>query len=387
MIRYYTAGESHGKSVTVILEGIPAGLEIEEKDINRELQMRQMGYGRGKRMDIEKDKVEILSGIRWGQTIGSPICMEVVNRDWKNWGKIMSPRKKDREREHEQYRPRPGHADLPGVLKYDREDMRDILERASARETAGRVAAGAVAKKLLSEFSIDVLGYTRQIGGVFAEDAEMTVDDIRRKIMSSSLRCCDREAERNMKKKIDEASEAGDTIGGTFTVIAEGVPPGLGSHTQWDLKLDAMITRALMSIQAVKGVENGRGFMMARMRGSQVHDQIEYDRGKRRFYRSSNNAGGFEGGITNGERLVFNAVMKPISSLKKPLRSVNMKTKESEVSETVRSDVCAVPAAAVVGENVFSLELSRALKLKTGGDSLGEMKRNYEGYIKQIEKY
>lgn len=387
MIRYYTAGESHGKKVTVILEGIPAGLKITPDYINKELARRQKGYGRGKRMDIETDKVEITSGIRLGQTIGSPICMVVENKDWPNWEKIMSSDNEDLKPEDILTEPRPGHADLPGVLKYDRDDMRDILERASARETAARVAAGAVAKKLLESLDINVVSFTKQIGEVKAGSVDVDIREISRLTENSPLRCIEKEIEEDMIEEIKTAQQEGDTVGGIFCVMVGGVPPGLGSHTQWDLKLDGRIAQALMSVQAVKGVETGKGFEMARLRGSQVHDEIKYSDEKKEFYRTSNNAGGFEGGMTNGESLIFNAVMKPISSLRQPLISVDMKTKEEIKSAKVRADVCAVPAAGVVGEAAVALEVVKALKEKTGGDSFKEMERNYKNYLDQIFEY
>ncbi|MBN2407818.1 MAG: chorismate synthase [Elusimicrobia bacterium] len=388
MIRYYTAGESHGRSVTVILEGIPAGLRIDREYINVRLGRRQEGYGRGERMKIEKDAVEISSGIRWGETIGSPICMTINNRDWENWKDVvMSLDAKAREEDLYITRSRPGHADLAGVLKYNRNDARDILERSSARETAARVAAGAVAERLLEEFGSKLTSYTSQIGKVKAPAEGMDLAAIKKAVEGSRLRCVDVELERKMMDEITRAGKEGDTVGGVFTVIAEGVPVGLGSHTQWDLKIDGNIARAVMSIQAVKGVEFGRGFALASLRGSVVHDEIKYDGSEKKFYRASNNAGGVEGGMTNGEPLVVNAVMKPISSLKKPLRSIDIKTKKEITAEIIRSDVCAVPAAGVVGEAVIAIELARAFREKFGGDSLGEMKRNFDGYLKQVREY
>ncbi len=383
MIRYYTAGESHGKCVSVIIEGIPAGLKITEDYINLQLFRRQQGYGRGKRMDIEHDKVQITSGVRWGETLGSPVCMVINNRDWENWKVTMSVDEADRDEDLYITRSRPGHADLAGVLKYNRDDVRDIFERASARETVARVAAGAVAKRLLEEFGINVISFTRQIGNVKAETVDISLNMTK----DSLINCADKEKEVEMIREIDEAEKNGDTVGGVFTVVAEGVPPGLGAHTQWDLKLDGRIAQALMSIQAVKGVETGNGFEMAGLRGSEVHDEIRYDSSKRKFYRISNNAGGVEGGMTNGEYLIFSAAMKPVSSLKKPLKSVDLKTKEDIVAEIIRSDVCAVPAAGVIGEAVVAIEIAGALKEKTGGDSIEEMKRNYENYLKQVMEF
>lgn len=387
MIRYMTAGESHGRCLTVIIEGIPAGLEISEEDINFQLKRRQRGYGRGGRMKIEKDEVIINSGIRFARTIGSPVSLQILNRDWDNWKKIMSVKAQDMSEEYLQVKPRPGHADLAGVLKYNSRDIRDILERASARETAARVASGALARKFLLELDIHIASFTKQIGKARAAVPGMPASQILEKAEKTPLRCTDKEAEDKMIEEIKKASESGDTVGGIFSVVVDGVPPGLGSHIQWDLKLDGRVARALMSVQAVKGVETGLGFDMAHMKGSEVHDRINYDPGNKKFYRETNNAGGFEGGITNGESLVFSAVMKPISSLQKPLESVDIETKKKVSSEIVRSDVCAVPAAGVVGEAAVSLEVAAALLEKTGGDSMDEVKRNYENYLKQVSKF
>jgi len=385
MIRYFTAGESHGKRVSVIMEGVPAGLKISADYINKQLARRQRGYGRGKRMQIESDCVEINSGIRWGETIGSPICLSIENRDWENCKKIMSVSGKDRAEDLILSRPRPGHADLAGILKYDRKDMRDILERASARETAARVASGAVARKFLQELGIRIMSYTRQIGNVSFDDSRITIEDLIKISEDSPLSCPDKKIEEKMMREIDNTGKAGDTVGGVFCVVAAGVPAGLGSHTQWDLKIDGRIAQALMSIQAVKGVESGGGFSSAAKKGSEVHDEISYDKKRKVYYRNTNNAGGIEGGMTNGEPLVFSAAMKPISSLAKPLMSVNIKTKKKEASEIVRSDVCAVPAAGVIGEAVVAIEIAKALLEKTGGDSMREVKRNYKGYLSQIK--
>lgn len=387
MIRYHTAGESHGKQVTVILEGIPAGLKITPDYINVQLERRQIGYGRGKRMDIEKDRVEIISGIRWGGTIGSPIGMVIKNKDWENHMKIMSINEADMDQSLYLTRPRPGHADLAGAIKYNRKDIRDILERASARETAARVAGGAVARKLLEEFEIYVASFISKIGTIQAEETDLSVKKIFDLDEKSPLRCVDKDAEQKMIQEIDKVSKDGDTLGGVFTVLVDGVPPGLGSHTQWDLKLDGRVAQSLMSIQGIKGVEVGAGFNAAAKRGSQVHDEIMYDSDKKKFYRTSNNGGGIEGGMTNGERLIFRAAMKPISSLQKPLKSVDINTKKAAASEVVRADVCAVPAAGVVAEAVVAIEIARALKEKFGGDSLEEMVRNYKNYLKQVEGF
>ncbi len=387
MIRYYTAGESHGKNVTAVIEGIPAGLPITVEYINHHLARRQKGYGRGKRMEIEKDRVEITSGIRWGESMGSPICLVIKNKDWENWGDIMSILKKDKDKEFIKRQPRPGHADLSGMLKYDREDMRDILERASARETAARVAAGAVAKKLLKDFNIQVVSFTKQIGNIRAKALNIAPKDVPGVTEESPLRCIDKFAEKKMIAEIKNAEENGDTIGGIFSVVAQGAPVGLGSHTQWDLKLDGRVAQALMSIQAIKGVEVGRGFNVVNYRGSKIHDEIKYDRRRKEIFRKNNNAGGIEGGMSNGEVMIFRAAMKPISSLRKPLKTVDLNTKKAVDTAIIRSDICAVPAAGVVGEAVVAIEVVRVMKEKFGGDSLKEMKRNYKNYMKQVLNY
>ena len=385
MIRYVTSGESHGKCLHAILEGIPAGLKLSEGDVNRELERRQKGFGRGERMQkIEKDKVEITSGLRWGETIGSPITMVITNRDWENWKKLMSIYASDKEMKARMVRPRPGHADLAGALKYGREDLRDILERASARETAARVAVGAVCKKLLAEFVIKVVSMTEEIGGIQAVISKLNVEEIEKVNESSPVRCPDKNAEKKMVEAIGKAEKSGDTLGGVFTVLVINPPPGLGSHTQWDLRLDGRLAQALMSIPAVKGVEIGEGFVMARKPGSKVHDEIFYETGKG-YYRKTNNSGGIEGGISNGENIITRVAMKPLSSLKKPLKSVDMITKKEVAAEVVRADICAVPSASVIGEAVVALEISRAMREKFGGDSLAEMKANFAHYIEKLK--
>ena len=385
MFRYVTSGESHGKCLYSILEGIPSGLKLSEEDINRELARRQKGFGRGERMQkIEKDRVEITSGLRWGETIGSPITMVIINKDWENWKKLMSIYAWDREGEEKMVRPRPGHADLAGALKYGREDLRDILERASARETAARVAMGAVCKRLLAEFAIKVVSMTEEIGGIQARISNLSPDDIEKASESSPVRCPDKDAEEKMVEKIEEAKKSGDTLGGVFTVLVTNPPAGMGSHTQWDLRLDGRLAQALMSIPAVKGVEFGGGFDMARKPGSKVHDEIFYEPGKG-YYRKTNNSGGIEGGISNGENIVARVAMKPLSSLKKPLKSVDMITKKGVPAEVVRADICAVPSACVIGEAVVAFEIARAMREKFGGDSLREMKSNFERYIEDLK--
>jgi len=373
-LRYFTAGESHGQCLVGILEGLPAGLRIEAEAINRDLSRRQRGYGRGGRMKIEADEAEVLSGVRRGETIGSPLAVMVKNRDFKI--NELPPVTK----------PRPGHADLAGVIKYDRGDARDILERASARETTIRVAIGAVCKLLLREIGMDIVGHIVALGPVQANTDGLTFQQLRERSETSETRCADPEAEKKMIEAIDAAKVNGDTLGGVFEIVAVGVPIGLGSHVQWDRKLDANIARALMSIQAIKGVEVGLGFEAARRFGSQVHDEI-LPAHEGLFTRASNNAGGFEGGMTNGQPVVVRAAMKPLSTLMKPMRSVDIKTQEEVKATVERSDVCAAPAAAVIGEAVVAFELARAALDKFGGDSLRELKRNVDSYREACKRW
>ena len=347
MLRYLTAGESHGPCLTAVLEGMPAGLKINKTEINRELVRRQSGYGRGGRMQIERDTVQITSGLRMGLTLGSPITMIIENKDWQNL-KNESPITN----------PRPGHADLAGIMKYNQLDIRNILERSSARETAARVAVGAVAKKLLDKFGIEIIGHVCEIGGV-------------------------NKSEELMKEKIDQAKKNGDSLGGIFEVTVKGVPVGLGSHVHWDRKLDGKLAQCLMSIQGIKGVEIGLGFAASRKPGSKVHDEITYDYN---FQRKTNNAGGIEGGISNGENIVIRGAMKPIPTIKKALNSVDIITKKPVKAKVERSDVCAVHAASVVGEAVVAFEIANAMCEKFGGDSIKEMKRNCNSYLRMIGK-
>ena len=385
MIRFVTAGESHGRQLTVILEGIPAGLKLKPEDINAELQRRQMGFGRGARMAIEKDTVEFVAGVRIGETIGSPICMVVRNRDWENWKDIMSAGSSMIDQSKVLLRPRPGHADLAGLIKFGRKDIRDILERASARETAARVCAGAVCKKLLGEFDISVLSYTSAVGGIEASTKGLDLKKIVQFSEKSELRTPDPKADKLMREFISKAASKGDTVGGVFKVIAHNVPTGLGSHAQWDEKLDGSIAKSLMSIQAVKGVEFGLGFGYSAVAGSKAHDEIYYSKAKG-FHRLTNNAGGVEGGISNGEDIVVSCVMKPIPSLARPLRSVNLRTKKAEVAEAVRGDVCAISAAGVIGEAALSFELAKAMGEKFGGDSMDEIKANFNNFVLESKK-
>lgn len=398
MLRYFTAGESHGPCLTMIVDGVPAGFPIDVSKINHDLWRRQQGYGRGGRMLIEKDEVSIRSGIRWGETLGSPVTFGIENRDWKNWTKKMSPSPADRDDKIAVTNPRPGHADLNGVLKYDRADARDILERASARDTVSRTAVGSFAKQLLSPFGIRIMGYLRSLGGIEANLDGLTYEETFSRSEESPVRTADPKAEEKMIALIEECKKEGNTLGGIFEVVALGLPPGLGTHTQWDRKLDGRLALALMSIQAMKGVEIGLGFEMARRRGSQVHDEIFFDPKKdvsqntprivpTGFYRGSNNSGGTEGGMTNGSPLVVRVAMKPISTLMSPLNSVDLQTKQPTDASVERSDVCAAPAAAVVGESVVAFELANAFFEKFGGDSLRETRRNYENYLEQIKNY
>ncbi len=372
MLTFTTAGESHGKCLIVIVNGFPAGVPLDESDINAELKRRQGGFGRGGRMQIESDKVCILSGVRKSTTIGSPICLKIENKDSKI---DVLP---------DVTRPRPGHADLAGIIKYGEKDVRNILERASARETAARVAAGALAKILLARFDIEVLGYVKSIGGISSKKIVKNPNEILKNRNKSKVYCLDKLAEAEMVEKIKKAKKDGDSLGGVIEVMAFGVPPGLGSHTQWELRLDGILAGALMSVQAIKGVEIGLGFGFAKKFGSQVHDEIFYSDDKDAFNRKSNNAGGIEGGMTNGEVVIARAVMKPIPTLMKPLRSVDIITKKPKSASTERSDVCAVPAVSVVGEAVVAFEIAGCFMEKFGGDSITEVTRNYEGYMKQI---
>jgi chorismate synthase len=379
-ILFRTAGESHGRGLTALLEGIPAGLElIMERDVDPELRRRQGGYGRGRRMQIESDSVELLSGVRLGETLGSPISMVIWNRDWENWTTAMSalpPEPGGNPKAlRSLYLPRPGHADLVGLFKYDRRDTRDVLERASARETAARVACGAVCKRFLAEFGIRVGSHVVSIGEVEAELPEVLPDDLNAAVDASPLRTLDARAEARMIESIDAAKEAGDTLGGIFEVVATGVPVGLGSYVSYDAKLDGRLAGAMMSIQAVKGVEVGMGFEGARRPGSAVHDAIVPDEGRARgggIGRGTNRAGGLEGGVTTGAPLVVRGAMKPISTLRKRLPSVDMRDGSVADAAVERSDVCAVPAAAVVGEAMMALVLADAFLEKFGGDGYRE---------------
>jgi len=381
--RFTTAGESHGRGLVGILEGIPAGLAISAADVDVELKRRQGGYGRGARMKIESDRIEWLSGVRAGETLGSPIAMLIWNRDWEHWQDVMAPEADatpdPQGRRRQVTRPRPGHADLAGSLKYDRADARDILERASARETVARVACGAVCKKLLREFGMEIGSHVAELGGVVANVGAPLPEHINDISDQSPVRCLDKEAEAEIIRRIDAAKAAGDTLGGIVEVVALGVPVGLGSHVSWDRKLDGRLAQALMSIPAVKGVELGLGFEAARRKGSEVHDEILPG-----FARATNRAGGTEGGMTTGEPLALRVAMKPISTLMSPLKTVDLKTGGPAQAQSERSDVTAVPAMGVIAEAMVAMVLTDALLEKFAGDALSETKRNFEGYLAQV---
>jgi chorismate synthase len=370
MLRYLTAGESHGKAVIAILEGMVSGLEVDAKVIDKDLKRRMQGYGRGDRMKIEEDSVQVLSGLKGGLTLGSPVTLLVENKDFSiETLPVLSC-------------PRPGHADLAGALKYNQSDLRAILERSSARETVARVSIGGLCKILLGEFGVDILSHVTVIGGVDSHTKSLSFEELHTLTEKSPVRCPDEAATKLMCEEIDSAKESGDTLGGSFEIIARNIPAGLGNHVHWDRKLDANLAQALMSIQAIKGVDIGLGVGVAKKRGSKCHDEILYKKDKG-FSRKTNNAGGIEGGVSNGEDIVLHAYMKPIATLKEPLSSIDIKTKSKKKAEVQRADICAVPAAGVVGEAVAAFVLANAMCEKFGGDSLAEMKRNFEGYLEQ----
>lgn len=389
MFRFTTAGESHGRALVAIVEGLPAGLPISVEQINHELTRRQWGYGRGGRMKIEQDAVEILSGVRHGLTLGSPLSLIINNKDWENWSDVMSsePKVLAPEKARSLTRPRPGHADLSGGQKFGARDLRNILERASARETASRVACGALAKQLLATFGAEVRSHVIQLGGIPERPLELTFDQIAAIAEDAPLRCADDVVQQQMIAAIDQKREAGDTLGGIFEVVARGLVPGLGSHTAWDLKLDGQLAQAVMSIPAVKAVAIGAGGEASSLPGSEVHDEIAYNSETKDFIRETNRAGGLEGGVTNGEEIRIRGHMKPLSTLRKPLRSVDIETKEERLAAFERSDITAVPAAGVIGEAMVALVMAGAMREKFGGDSLGEMQRNFKGYREQLRGY
>jgi chorismate synthase len=394
MLRFETAGESHGECLVATLTGLPAGVPISLDTVNHELWRRQQGYGRGGRMKIETDRAEIVAGVRHSHTIGSPVAILIRNLDWQNWTEALPVEDPvedmagAEDKKKPVTRPRPGHADLAGAIKYNLHDARYILERASARETAARVALGAIAKAFLIEFGVNIGSHVIAVGGVRLERSanwdEVAALREKREIL---LGCVDSETESRMKEAVDKAYRTGDTVGGVFEVMAHGVPAGLGSHTTWDARLDGQLAQAVVSIQAVKGVEVGFAEENAASFGSQVQDTIHYDREARRFTRGSNRAGGLEGGITNGEVLLVRGFLKPISTLRRPLESVDLATREPALAAYERSDVCVAPAAGVIGEAMVALVLARAFLDKFGGDSLGETKRNFEGYLSQVRNY
>jgi chorismate synthase len=389
MFRFTTAGESHGRALVAIVEGMPAGVPIDVDLINQDLKRRQWGYGRGGRMRIEQDRVEILSGVRHGLTLGSPLALIIENKDWANWIEVMAvePLEVQPTKSRELKRPRPGHADLAGGQKFGARDLRNILERASARETAARVACGALARQLLQHFDVETRSHVIQLGNIPEEPLELTWQEIAAIPEEAPLRCANKQAEQRMIELIDQTREAGDTLGGVFEVVTRGLVPGLGSHTAWDLKLDGCLAQAFMSIPAVKAVSIGAGIEASNLPGSKVHDEISYNAGTRQFIRETNRAGGLEGGITNGEEVRVRGHLKPLSTLRRPLRSVDIDSKEDKPAGFERSDITAVPAAGVIGEAMMSLVFAAAMREKFGGDSLGEMKCNFDGYQVQLHGY
>ncbi|WMT42690.1 chorismate synthase [Paenibacillus sp. D2_2] len=387
-LRYLTAGETHGPQLTAIIEGLPSNLQLDFEALNYELARRQKGYGRGRRMQIEKDTANIVGGVRHGYTTGAPVAIVVENNDWTHWRNIMNiePIEGTDEEKRRVHRPCPGHADLNGGLKYDLKDLRNVLERSSARETAVRVAVGAIAKQFLGHFGIKIGGQVKRIGEIEAPPHQLSLDELIEITEQSSVRVADKATEKKMEEYIDKIKAEGDSIGGIVECIVEGVPVGLGSHVQYDRKLDGRIAQAVMSINAFKGVEIGIGFEAGTIPGSKVHDEILYSE-EHGYYRASNRLGGFEGGMTNGMPVVVRGVMKPIPTLYKPLQSVDIDTKEPFTAQVERSDACAVPAASVVLEHVVAWEVAKAFLEKFGGDSIEEIERNYKGYLAQLEAY
>jgi chorismate synthase len=390
MLRYFTSGESHGEALVAFLSGLPAGLAVDQDFLDRDLWRRQQGYGRGGRMKIETDKAHILSGVHHGITIGSPIAVLLENKDWKNWQESLPVAEGDPTKHKAVKSPRPGHADLAGALKYNFSEARYVLERASARESAARVAVGALAKLFLREFGIDVLSHVISVGSASLEN-EVSWEQIKAVANQNEilLSCADPDTEQRMKEEVDKVLRTGDSVGGVFEVVAHNVPPGLGTYAQWDERLDAMLAAAIMSLQAVKAVEIGSGISAAASPGSQVHDEIGYEAKSRytKFSRAHNNAGGIEGGVSNGEEIRVRGYLKPISTLRRPLQSVDFATREPVKAAYERSDVCVVPAAGVAAEAMVALTLARAALEKFGGDSVLETKRNFEGYIEQLKNY
>ncbi len=391
MLRYFTSGESHGEALVAFLSGLPAGLPVDQAFVDRELWRRQQGYGRGGRMKIETDKAHFLSGVHHGKTIGSPIAVMLQNRDWENWKESLPVETGDPEKHKRVASPRPGHADLAGALKYDFTEARYVLERASARESAARVAIGALAKLLLRELGIEVLSHVIAVGSVSIADREVAWEQIEPLARKEEvlLSCADADAETRMKEEVDKVLRTGDSVGGVFEVVARNVPPGLGTYVQWDERLDALLAAAVMSLQAVKAVEIGSGIQAAHSPGSAVHDEIGYEReaGFAGFTRTRNNAGGIEGGVSNGQEIRVRGYLKPISTLRRPLQSVDFTTREAVKAAYERSDVCVVPAAGVAAEAMVALTLARCALEKFGGDSLKETERNFEGYLEQLKSF
>ncbi|ANY71825.1 MULTISPECIES: chorismate synthase [Paenibacillus] len=387
-LRFLTAGETHGPQLTTIIEGLPSNMKIDFDALNFQLHRRQKGYGRGRRMQIEKDTAQILGGVRHGYTTGAPVALVVENKDWTHWRNIMNvePIEGNDEAKRRVHRPRPGHADLNGGLKYNLKDLRNVLERSSARETTVRVAVGAIARQFLEQFGVKVAGQVIRIGEIEAPPHNLPIDELIERTEASSVRVVDAETEKKMEAYIDQIKQEGDSIGGVVECIIEGLPVGLGSHVQYDRKLDGRIAQGVMSINAFKGVEVGIGFEAGELRGSQVHDEIMYSE-ERGYYRATNRLGGFEGGMTNGMPIVVRGVMKPIPTLYKPLQSVDIDTKEPFTAQVERSDACAVPAASVVMEHVVTWEVAKAFLEKFGGDSMEEIHANYQNYLKQLESY
>lgn len=390
MLRFSTAGESHGESLVALVSGMPAGVPVDLEFVNRELWRRQKGYGRGGRMRIERDTAHVLSGVRHGKTIGSPIAMTLANNDWKNWTEILPVEEGDAAKHKAVASPRPGHADLAGALKYDFKDARYVLERASARESAARVASGAFAKLLLKELGVGVASHVIRVGKAqllrSAGWDEIVALQAKDEVL---LNCVDADSEAAMKAEVDAVLRTGDTIGGVFEVVVHGLPPGVGTHANWDERMDGLLAQAVMSLQAVKAVEIGRGVTAAESLGSAVHDAIGYEGegGFTKFSREQNNAGGIEGGISNGEDIVVRGYLKPISTLRRPLASVSFETREPVKAAYERSDVCVVPAAGVAAESMVALAIARLVLEKFGGDSLRELRRNFNGYCEQIRAY
>ena len=392
MLRFSTAGESHGESLIALISGLPAGVEVDQEFIDHELWRRQRGYGRGGRMRIESDTAHILSGVRHGKTIGAPVAIEIENRDWKNWTEVLPVGAGDPAKHKAVASPRPGHADLAGALKYDFPDARYVLERASARESTARVAAGAFAKLLLKVLNIEVASHVIRVGRAELErDATWEEIAALRDKEEILLSCVDPEAEARMKAEVDLALRTGDSIGGVFEVVVHGAPAGIGTYANWDERLDGVLAQAVMSLQAVKAVELGRGVTAAASLGSEVHDAIGYSdsetNGHTRFTREHNNAGGIEGGVSNGEDIIVRGYLKPISTLRRPLASVSFETREATKAAYERSDVCVVPAAGVAAESMVALAVARLALEKFGGDSVGELRRNYDGYLAQIRRF